>query len=107
MGRTWRLEALGQLAFYTAAAILLIVLPLHLLEHLPSLGFFSTFKQTTRPWILWLVLIFAGIHGSWGLRGVLLDYVKSEWGRRLATLLSLLLGLAVITIGAYGLAKAF
>jgi succinate dehydrogenase hydrophobic anchor subunit len=107
MSRVWRLEALGQLLFYLAAAILLVVLPLHLLEHLPSVGFFNVFKQTARSWVLWLVLIFAGIHGSWGLRSVLLDYIKSPTGRRIATILSLLLGLTIIVIGAYGLASVF
>jgi succinate dehydrogenase hydrophobic anchor subunit len=107
LSKVWRLESLGQLLFYIAAFVLIVVLPLHLLEHLPSIGFFNVCKQSARPWVLWLVLIFAGIHGSWGLRSVLLDYIESPIGRRVATILSLLLGLAIIIIGAYGLAKVF
>jgi succinate dehydrogenase hydrophobic anchor subunit len=107
MSRLWKLEAVGQFLFYLAAAILVIALPLHLLEHLPTGNFFEIFKQSSRSWVLWLILIFAGIHGPWGLRSVLFDYVKGSTSRRIVTILCLLLSIIIIGIGAYGLAKAF
>lgn len=96
----WRLEALRQLASYAAAALLAFALPLHLLEHAPP-----PLRQPPRPWLLWLILIAAAIHGGQGVRQVLYDYIHSDTGRRLAEAASLLFFAAVAAVGAYGLAK--
>ena len=107
MSKYWRLEALGTLLFYIAAAVLVIVLPLHLLEHVPPKPPFDTFKQPPRGWALWLILIFAGFHAPWGLRNYLLEHTKSPAARHAITLLCLLLAAVIIGIGAYGLARIY
>ncbi len=105
MSARWRLEALGELLFYVAAAVLVVALPLHLLEHLPEEGVLSAFKQPTRIWALWLVLIFAGFHSMWGLRKFLFEYVRGPTGRKAVTVATMALALIIIVIGAYGLVR--
>lgn len=98
-----RAEALAELVFYAAAAVLAVVLPLHVLEHVPV----EYVQQPLRTWVLWLVLIFAGIHGSLGLRSFLLERASSRAARVAATAFSLALGAFVVAVGAWGLVRAF
>jgi succinate dehydrogenase hydrophobic anchor subunit len=98
-----RLETAAELAMYLAAAGLLVVLPLHLLEHVPV----QLVRQPPRPAVLWLVLVLAGIHGPLGLRRVLLERAAGRPARLAATALSLALAALLIAVGAWGLASSF
>ncbi len=96
----WRLEALWQLASYAAAAVLAVVLPLHILSRGFGVG-----GVPYGPWAPWLILIAAGIHGANGLRSVLYDYVHSDAGRRLVDLAAAGLALLIVGVGVWGLAS--
>ena len=103
MVSSWRIEAILQLVSYLAAAVLAVILPLHLLEHVP----FGDIRQPPRPWVLWLLLVFAGIHGSLGLRVILSERLTGRSARLIAAAASLLLGIIVILAGAVGLARVY
>jgi len=99
---SWRLSVIVALAFYAAAALLVVVLPLHMLEHLSLL---PGLAQPMRPIVLYLLLVAAGIHGSIGLRNIIYDYTGSPLLRRIGAAASLLLGAAIIAVGLAGLLK--
>lgn len=99
----WRLESLARLLFYLAAAVLLVVLPLHLLEHVP----WSSVRRTPEPVVLYLLLVAAGFHGMIGLRSLLYDYVRGRAGRLLVDLLSLALMVFVVGVGLAGLLRVY
>ena len=99
----WRGEALLRLLFYGFAVVLLVVLPLHLLEHVPVGGL----RQPPRGWVLYLLLVAAGVHGGLGVRSMLYDYVHGRVGRRVVDVAVLVLSGLVVAVGLSGLLRVF
>ena len=99
----WRLEALLRLLFYAAAAVLAVVLPLHLLEHVP----WGSIRRSPDPLVLYTLLIAAGVHGSLGLRSIVYDYTGSTVARRAADLAAAAVAAVTIGVGLVGLVRSF
>ncbi len=99
----WRVEAVARLVLYASAAVLAVVLPLHLLEHVPVDGV----RQPVRPWVLYLLLVAAGVHGGLGLRSMLYDYVSGGLGRRLVDLAALTVAALAVGAGLSGLLRVY
>lgn len=99
------LETIRQNLRYIFALLLIIILPLHLLEHhVPSSW---SIQQPPRSPVLWLLLIFASYHGLEGFRSVMYDYVSGKAGRIFTEIVYWILLIIVLWVGGVGLIRSF